>query len=204
MLPIPPASTSDWPSHDHPSGWLVPGSGGARTGPRGWEGGHGEAVPVPRSQGQPGTSAGVTLPIWALSQDPGPGLAYQHSGGISRSCSRERLGRSELGSELQRQSVLPASQLKAINPFRLGRRRGGGGWRRRSAAGGARPLDSAGSQQQSGPLTRRGNGNRWGDGVGLGLQFPLLLWGHLPLRGFGSQGSPKRCHVASCSQRGRR
>lgn len=89
----------------------------------GWEGGHGEAMPVPRSQGQPGTSAGVTLPIRALSQDPGPGLAYQHSGVISRSCSRERLGRSELGTGPQGQCVLPANQLKAINPFRPGRRR---------------------------------------------------------------------------------
>lgn len=39
----------------------------------GWEAGHGEAVPVTRSQGQPGTSAGVTLPIGVLSQNLAPG-----------------------------------------------------------------------------------------------------------------------------------
>lgn len=41
---------------------------------------------------------------------------------ISRSCSRERLGRSELGSELQGQWALPAYQRKAINPLQTGRR----------------------------------------------------------------------------------
>lgn len=107
--PIPPSSTSDcW--HGHPALWGSRGhtEAGARMGwsmgSRGRGGGHGGGCASPKElrlawhqdQGDP------ALP-GCCPQDPGPGLAYQGSGQISRGQSRERVDREELGPELQGQ-----------------------------------------------------------------------------------------------------
>ena len=66
-------------------GWC---QGGVERGP-----GLGAAREGTNGGGWPGTRIRVTLPIWVSSPDPGPGLAYQGPGVISRSRSRERVDR---------------------------------------------------------------------------------------------------------------
>lgn len=80
--------------------------------------------------------------------------------------------------------MLPPSNVRQSDPFGPGRRWAAEAqecpWR-------CQATDSAGLQQHTGPLARRGNGSRWGDGVGIGRLLPLWPWGPLPLRCFGTQ-----------------
>lgn len=80
-------------------------------------------MPGPRSQGQPGTSAGVTLLIWVLSSGPWPRAGLSARGCDKQELLGERLGREELRSERQGQRVLPPSNLRQSDPFGPGRRR---------------------------------------------------------------------------------
>nr|KAF6290927.1 hypothetical protein mMyoMyo1_009319 [Myotis myotis] len=73
-----------------------------------------EAVPCPRSQGQPGTNAGVTLLIWVLSSGPWP-----RAGLSARGCDKQELlwGKAgQVGARVRAPRAVraPTFQLKAV------------------------------------------------------------------------------------------
>lgn len=136
-----------------------------------------EPRPGPRSQGQPSTSAGVTLLIWALSSGPWPRAGLSARGCDKQELLGERLGREELGPELQGQRVLPPSKVRQSDPFGPGRRR----------AAEAQECPRRAQRASSSIQGLWPGGGMGAGGVGKGLLFPLWPRGPLPLRCFGTQ-----------------